>query len=682
MLSTLFQSISSLSCVGSKWLPHYERLGCKQLLDLLFHYPVSIIDRTQMPPLYALRSGQVVTQIVTVHEHYPSKPYSKTPYKVICSNKTGTLEIIYFRSNSAYLRKCFPIGKEVLVSGKIEFGHNTISMPHPDIVTHPSKLPQIAAAEPVYPLTYGLSSRGVRMAVKEALALIPQIHEWLPAELIQKHQWPSWHEAISKMHTPANENDINQNQPARDRLAFDEIMAQQLALQIMRRRNMPSKIPLNFRGELAIQYHQSIPFCLTTSQQEVIAEITKEQQSSLRMTRMLQGDVGSGKTAVAITAMLNAVEAGKQAVLMAPTEILARQHYNTIQQYVTAVASAKLWSSETSSNHTAALKSIIDGTARLIVGTHAVFQERVEFQDLGLVVIDEQHRFGVEQRLALMQKSMEADLLMMSATPIPRTLNMILYGDLDVSILREKPSNRLPILTNVISADRISELMDKLSSVEGEKVYWICPLIDESDKVVLTNVIDRYSTLNKLMPDKVGLVHGQMKMSERDKVMQDFIAGKLRVLVATTVIEVGVDVPDATTMIIEHAERFGLAQLHQLRGRVGRGSAQSRCILVYKAPLSEVGKQRLQIMRHSNDGFYIAEQDLKLRGSGEILGRKQSGLPEFRNYDLALHNHILDIANSLAHRVLQEDPNLCGQYLRMRDLLTIYGYDSKLYNLS
>ena len=519
------------------------------------------------------------------------------------------------------------------------------------------------------------------------MALSPELPEWQDAAYLKKQKWLGWKAALAQAHAPGEPSDLDPLHPARARLAFDELLASQLAIALVRHHNRTlAGRAVKGDGRLQKRALAALPFQLTASQVFANAEIAADMAKPERMVRLLQGDVGSGKTLVALLAMLTAVEAGAQAAMMAPTELLARQHYATIAPLAQAagVTLALLTGRDGQKQKKATLQGLADGTVQLVVGTHALVQEDVEFADLALAIVDEQHRFGVHQRMALSSKANAVDLLVMTATPIPRTLMLAAYGDLDVSKLTEKPAGRQPIDTRTLPLERIGEVVQAAGRMieTGARVYWVCPLIEESEDIDLANAEERFRVLSARFPGKVGLLHGRLKGAEREATMAAFVEGKLSLLVATTVIEVGVDVPAATVMIIEHAERFGLAQLHQLRGRVGRGSAKSTCLLLYAQPLGETAKARLAIMRETEDGFRIAEEDLKLRGAGELLGTRQSGLPDMRLADLAAHAELLAAARDDARLIVDRDPDLESERgAALRALLYLFRRDDAVRTL-
>ena len=677
LLAPLFASARALKGVG----PRIEALLNKlvaprhqgahaRTVDLLWHFPVGIVDRSLIPRIADAKVGELATLEVTVAEHRPGggRAGRRAPYRVLVEDDSSALELIYFKADPTYLKRLLPVGSKKLISGKLEAYDGLLQMPHPDYVAAtdgPSELPLI---EPVYPLTAGLSNTIVRKAVNGALAQLPKLPEWIDAGFLAKSGWQSFAESICRLHAPQGPDDLLAGAPARSRLAYDELLANQLALAIIRQRlKKRAGRPLSARGTLRKTIQDALPFALTGAQVRALAEIDADLASTNRMLRLLQGDVGSGKTVVALLAMTNAIEAGAQAALMAPTELLARQHLATISGFAApaGLRVALLTGRERGRERDVILEALKDGDIHILIGTHALFQETIKFRDLALVVIDEQHRFGVHQRLALQAKGpgTGAELLVMTATPIPRTLLLTSYGDMDVTRLDEKPPGRKPIVTRTVPLERIDEVIDGVGRAvaAGAQVYWVCPLVAESEVLEVAAAEDRYQALHAQFGDTVGLVHGRLTGKEKDAVMARFAAGDLSILVSTTVIEVGVDVPNASIMIIEHAERFGLAQLHQLRGRVGRGAAESSCILLYRQPLGETARERLNVMRNTEDGFVIAEEDLRLRGGGEVLGTRQSGLPAFRIAVLPEHRELLEAARDEARLKLSRDPDLTGK---------------------
>lgn len=672
----LFAATTSLAGVGAKLASVLEKRVGSYVIDVLRHLPIGLIDRRQRPALDAVVDGSMATIEILVIKHDRPPRGTRRPYRVFCQNDTGELELVFFHAHNDYIAKQLPIGERRIVSGRVELFQGRVQMAHPDHIVVPEHSASMPLLEPVYPLTAGLTPKILRRTIADALKRIPDLPEWIPAPIMAEHNWPNFADAMRAVHAPQSETDLLPTSPARARLAFDELLANQLALSMVRRQASDTAPGRCFapQGQLLTALTADLPFEMTAAQHAAIGEITADQAAPKRMLRMLQGDVGSGKTLVALAAMLTVAETGAQAALLAPTEVLARQHHaslNALLRPLKMEVGLLLGQGRTSNaaaddalpngvNHAPrtrkdTLAAMADGTISLVVGTHALLSDTAIFHDLGLAVIDEQHRFGVRQRILLGEKGRDVDVLVMTATPIPRSLAMTAYGDLDHSRLDEKPVGRLPIDTRAMAKDRLNEIVDGLRRAlhDGKRAYWICPLVDESDKLDIAAAEDRFTALTHALAGiGVALAHGKMKAAERDAAMQAFRTGQAQLLVATTVVEVGVDVPEASIIVIEHAERFGLAQLHQLRGRVGRSTAQSSCLLVYQPPLSETANKRLSVMRDTNDGFVIAEEDLNLRGPGEFLGQRQSGVPEFVLADLAAHRDLLAIAREQAQIML------------------------------
>ena len=624
---------------------------------------LEVIDRSYRPKLTDAEEGRIATVEVTVQQHLPSRN-PRRPYKVRCVDETAFIELVFFRAKGDYLTRTLPVGARRIVSGKIERFAGGLQMVHPDHVVGPEDIDEFALVEPVYRLTEGLPLKSLTKAVRGALDAVPDTPEWLDRNLLRSRGWPSFREGIFAAHAPEGDADLSSETPARLRLAYDELLANQMALVLIRARMRGQKGRiLRSAGNLKAKALAALPFALTQSQRQAIAEIEADMASPSRMLRLLQGDVGAGKTVVAMAALLNAVECGAQGALMAPTEILARQHMQALEPLAKAagVRMAILTGREKGPSREQTLKALESGLIDILVGTHALFSDDVTFRDLALAVIDEQHRFGVHHRMKLQGKGNKpVDVLVMTATPIPRTLALTAYGDMEVSRLTEKPAGRRPVDTRVLSAERTDEVVQHLrrALAKGARAYWVCPLVQESEKSDLAAAEDRAAMLRQALAVPIGLVHGRMKGPERDAAMAKFKSGEISVLVATTVIEVGVDVAEASIMVVEHAERFGLAQLHQLRGRVGRSSAKSTCLLIYQPPLGDTAKARLKTLRETDDGFVIAEEDLRLRGPGEVLGVRQSGMEEFRLADLTVHADLLATARDDAKLIVSTDPEL------------------------
>ncbi|NBX65448.1 MAG: ATP-dependent DNA helicase RecG [Proteobacteria bacterium] len=684
VLDTLFRSIRTLSGVGPKHAKAFEKLlGGERIIDLLWHKPLDIIDRRHSPKLRDAKAGQVVTTTVTILQHQLPKRRG-LPARVVASDDTATLDLVFFNAHRDWIEKTYPVNAQVVISGRVEPYNNRLQMVHPDHAGKPEDLASIAKIEPIYPMTAGIGPKQLAKPMDEALKVLPDLPEWLDAPLVQSRNWPTWKAAMQALHAPESAADFEPTTPVRQRLAYDELLARQLAMQMVRLRIKKLKgRAFSIDTALRTRFLKSLPFEMTGAQTMAIADIDADMAEPSRMLRLLQGDVGSGKTVVAMAALLNAVGAGAQGAIMAPTEILARQHAETLGPIASAigVSIAVLTGRDKGKQREAIAEAIRSGAAQIIIGTHALFQEDVAFKDLGLVIIDEQHRFGVHQRLMLSDKGVAPDVLVMTATPIPRTLTLTLYGDMDVSRLHEKPPGRKPVDTRLLSIDRIGDVVAGLKRkiATGARAYWVCPLVEESELIDLAAATERHADLQQHFGARVGLLHGKMKPTDKDKVMAAFMAGELDVLVATTVIEVGVNVPEATVMVIEHAERFGLAQLHQLRGRVGRGLDASACILLYTAPLSEMGKQRLSVMRDTEDGFLIAEKDLELRGAGELLGTRQSGLPAFRMADVEAHGDLMQMAHTEAKLIAERDPMLTSRRGEaLKALLYLFSQDQAI----
>jgi len=737
ILFPLFAPITSLKGIGPRLGPLYKRLCGEHIVNLLWHLPVGAIDRSYSPELKYADKDRVVTLALDIVEHAPPparKP--NLPYRIVGTDGTDQVIINYFNVKGDYLGKLYPTDRKTVVSGLLERFRGGWSMSHPDFVVPLERRDEIPRCEPVYALTECISGKMLRKVAQLALDKAPDLPEWHDPSLLAREKWPTWKEALRKLHNPTADvrtqmsdvrepflsSDIcNLTSGERKRLAYDELLADQLSLAVIRRHHRASGgRALPGTGEWVAKLKQSLPFKLTQGQETAIAEISADIKAPKRMLRLLQGDVGSGKTIVALMAMLQAAESGAQAALMAPTEILAKQHYARLCQFLKSVGIeiGLLVGKGRGGERQPVLDGLASGTLKLVVGTHALLQEEVKFHDLGLAVVDEQHRFGVNQRLQLSDKGRGVDILVMTATPIPRTLTLTAYGDMDVSRLPEKPTGRQPIDTRLINMERLEEVIEgvRRQIAKGAQIYWVCPLVAELETSDLAAATERAALLAKKLNSSplegevrrggpqqspnseilgqaspplpqplpqgeggslVGLIHGRMSSEEKDHVMAGFVGGTIKVLVATTVIEVGVDVPNATLMIVEHAERFGLAQLHQLRGRVGRGADKSSCLLLYQHPAGEMAKARLKMLRETEDGFRIAEEDLRLRGPGELLGLRQSGAPEFRIANLALHRDLLDMAHDDAKLILNRDPELTSERGKaLRILLYLFERDA------
>jgi ATP-dependent DNA helicase RecG len=689
-LDPLFAALTTLPGTGPKLGKLYQRLLGREdaparLLDLLFHLPSSTIDRRSRPVIGDVVPGSVATLAVTVDRHRPPPPNRpRLPYRIETYDDTGTLTLTYFHAKRDYLEKLFPPGELRYVSGLTALYDGMLQMVHPDRVVSEAELEKLPMVEPVYPLTEGLTINVVRKAVDAALTRIPQLPEWQDEAWLERNGFPAFADAITALHRPSDPAGILPDTAAWSRLAYDEFLAGQLALALVRQhqRTLPGR-GSSGEGILRAKVIRALPYALTPSQGRAVDDIVTDLARPQRMVRLLQGDVGSGKTVVALLAAATVIEAGRQAALMAPTEILARQHLATIAPLAekAGVRVAILTGRERGKEREETLQRLAIGELDFLVGTHALFQDEVAFRDLALAIIDEQHRFGVHQRLALARKGEAVDMLVLTATPIPRTLVLTYFGDMEISELREKPAGRQPIDTRAVALDRLAEVVSAVGRAldEGKRVYWVCPLVEESEMSDLAAAEERFADLKKQFGASVDIVHGQMKGADKDRAMARFAAGESQLLVATTVIEVGVDVPAATVMVIEHAERFGLAQLHQLRGRIGRGSERSTCLLLYRAPLGETAKARLAIMRDTEDGFRIAEEDLRLRGEGDLLGTRQSGMPGFRVARIEVHGKLLTAARDDAALILSRDPDLASpRGEALRHLLYLFERDEAI----
>src|SRR6185437_3181430 len=609
---------------------------------------------------------------------------SRAPYLVYDSDDSGDVVLTYFRALPGYVEKLLPVGSKRYVSGTLQIFDGVPQIVHPERVVDEANFAKLSGIDPVYPLTEGLALGSLRRAVAQALHKLPNLPEWISPQILRRCHFPPIAGALNRLHAPVELTDILPDGPYWSRLAFDELLAGQLALALVRAQlRRPAGDRHAGDGHLRNKIIDALPYALTSSQQEASAAIAEDLRQPVRMLRLLQGDVGSGKTVVALLAAAAVAEVGRQAALMAPTEILARQHIKTIAPLAerAGLRVEILTGREKGKERRDLLVRLAEGEIDLLVGTHALIQDDVVFPALALAVVDEQHRFGLRERLALTAKGEAVDVLVLSATPIPRTLVLTYFGDMDVSELREKPAGRQPIDTRAVPNSRLNEVMDAVGRAlsAGKQVYWICPLVEESEAEGvdhLTNATERFESLQQRFGTRVGLLHGQMKGVEKDRVMAQFAAHEIGLLVATTVVEVGVDVPAATIMVIENAERFGLAQLHQLRGRIGRGAEASTCLLLYHEPLGEMSKARLKVIRETADGFRIAEEDLKLRGEGDVLGIRQSGLPGYRIARSDVHGQLITQARDEALRIMKDNPRLKGERGEaLRCLLYLYERD-------
>jgi len=681
--------LHTLAAIGKRREKFYKKLVGERFIDLLWHLPTQLSFRTKIDNIQEAPENTLVTFEATVELHQPGLR-RRSPYRIwMRDNKNNRFELLFFNAYDRFLQRVAPEGRKIGISGqlKCDRAHDTVRyhMSHPDFMGPLDEMGKWIGAERIYGLTAGLTRSMVASVIDQVIKPSKEMPEW-----ITDSTYPSFLSALKNVHQPQVYENLNFTDPSRQRLIFDEFLAYHLGMALSNRRTKPKVISKNtYVPKLAAQLEELLPFKLTNAQISAIAELRGDMQNGQQMVRLLQGDVGSGKTLVAVMAALDVADQGLQTAILVPTEILSRQHAAKIGELLQplGLTVAMLTGREKGKARDKVIETIKSGEATIVVGTHALLEDSVIFQNLGLVVIDEQHRFGVEQRLALASKSKTAHILSMTATPIPRTLVLANHGDMDVSILNEKPLGRKIIQTKVISVDRLDEVIEQIKAImsKGRQVYWVCPLIEESEKSDLAAAVARCDVLREIFGDKVELMHGRMKGPEKDAAMQRFLSGEATLLVSTTVIEVGVDVPQATVMVIEHAQRFGLAQLHQLRGRVGRNDIQSFCLLLYGQPLSFQARRRLETMRDCHDGFKIAEEDLRLRGGGEIIGTKQSGVPKFRLCDLiqedpedaAFLEDLFAKAHNMANEALKNDPDLSSpQGLALRELLILHEYDN------
>jgi ATP-dependent DNA helicase RecG len=687
LLDPLFAPVTTLPGVGPKTAKALDKLlgdetrGAR-VVDLLFHLPVGGIDRRPSPTIIDAPIGGIATFSARVTEHRPPPPgKGKAPYRILVEDETGDVTLVFFHADVRHLLQTLPIGAYRIVSGKLELWEGMRQMVHPDRLLDPAQAATLPTIEPVYGLTEGVGPRVMARIAAAAAEKCPALPEWQDPAFLSRSGFAPFLESVQALHHPADLKAVEGDTVARRRVAYDELLASQVALALVRRQQKKSAGRATAGdGRLRHAIASALPFTLTDGQRKALADIHADMEKPERMLRLLQGDVGSGKTVVALMAMAAAAEAGRQSVLMAPTEILARQHAERLAPLAqkAGLKLALLTGREKGPGRARVLEGLANGEIDIAVGTHALFQEGVAFRDLALAIVDEQHRFGVHQRLLLGSKGEAVDILVMTATPIPRTLSLTWFGDMDISILAEKPAGRQPIVTKAISSERHDEVVGAVGRAidKGAQVYWVCPLVQESDTLDVAAAQERYDALREVFGDRVGLLHGQMPGRDKDAAMAAFVEGKTRILVSTTVIEVGVDVPNASVMVIEHAERFGLAQLHQLRGRIGRGSAASTCLLLYKGPLGPVAEARLTIMRETEDGFRIAEEDLRLRGEGEVLGTKQSGSPDWRVARPETDGDLLAAARDDARLLIERDPQLDSERGRaIRTLLYLFERD-------
>ncbi len=644
-----FNPVSKVKGIGPKIKKLFNEKKIDTNIDLIFNFPYGLIDRTHCPKLNNLEIGKISTIFVKVKKHnFPR--IRKLPNTVQCYDETGEINIVFFNSRENYIKEILPINGEVIISGKVNFYKNKYQITNPDYVTSTNNEEKVTKIMPTYASLKGISNKTVNKIYENIIKDIPDVPEWHRDHIIKNNNWLSFKHSLVQLHNPKKIEDLDKNSLAYERISFDEIFSNLLIFaQIKKKIANVYKKPKIFSSDLKLKLIKNLSFTLTKDQEAIIKEIDDSLKSNKKMIRLLQGDVGSGKTIISIITGLNVIAAGYQVALMCPTEILATQHLNLIKSLTKEQnINVEILSSGINKKRQIEIKKeVLEGKINFLIGTHSLFQETVSFSNLGLIIIDEQHKFGVKQRISLSDKGGEnCDVLLMSATPIPRTLILSTYGDMDISTLKEKPFKKTTIITNIIPENKIPDLINLIKKkIESkQQIYWICPLIEESKKVNLTPVLERFKYLTKYFPENVIVMHGNLKNEEKNIVMKNFLEKKFSILISTTVVEVGVDNPNANMIIIENSERFGLAQLHQLRGRVGRGIENGECILVYSKSISENGKKRLKILKESNDGFYISEQDLKLRGFGDIIGYKQSGQKDFIVADPMYHSHLFELA--------------------------------------
>lgn len=682
----LLEPLTTLRGVGNALAQYLSKLiNGNKIFDLLLHLPTKIEPINFCPQLFSVQDQELITIKGKIESHF--KPQnSRQPYKIICYNPTGYFSLVFFKIFPSQIEK-FKIGTEIAVLGRIQKNLNDNQISHPIEIVSAENINNLPKINVVYPLSNKISNKFITNKIKEILQKIPNsCEEWCDKEFIKQNQFPSFYEALRQIHNPVINFDLDPSNKARQRLAYDELFAWQIAVLMAKNRQKKSKEFLTPAKNLGQEFINNLPFQLTSAQLKAIDEINQEIFSTKKMTRLLQGDVGSGKTVVAIFSALQNISQNKQVCVLVPTTVLATQHFEYFQRLVMdfKINIEILTSATTDKQKSKICANLKSGITNILISTHACLEPYVVFKDLGLVIIDEQHRFGVLQRLKLVEKGSNSDLLLMSATPIPRSLMMGLYGDMDISIIAEKPKNRQKIETLILSLKKSTELHEaiKRALMRDEKVYWICPAIEENEEVDLSSVLKKYQELQNVFGiDNVGLLHGKMKEREKEKIMHEFAdnSSSLKILIATTVIEVGIDVPSATIIVIENAEHFGLAQLHQLRGRVGRSDKKSFCILLYGQKYGKNSQKRLNILRESNDGFFIAEEDLKMRGSGELLGTKQSGIPDFHIANLNLDHQFLNHAHQSAKSIIQDDKKLSlDNSKKYQFLLKLFNYHEYL----
>ena len=662
----LLSDINKISGIGDKTARLFRKKNINTVFDLLWNLPRDIVDRGDLKKINQLQIGKVQTISVEVKK-YNFPRLRNLPNRVMCEDETGKLDCIFFNSYEGYIKKILPLSSRVVISGKINFYKNRYQITNPTYIK--GNVNSIKKIDTKYSLTEGLNEKKYNKIISEVLNKIPDLNEWLNKDISNKFENISWKNAIIQLHDPKN---LNQQGFFYKRLVFDEILSNFLINSKIRKSVKKfKKNKKKFKSDIFKEIEKKINFELTFDQLKVIDEINKDLKSDQKMFRLLQGDVGSGKTIVALTAILSVIESKFQVAFMAPTEILAKQHYNLAKKLFSKNIKIEILTSKTENRiRKRIINDLKNHSIDLLIGTHSLFQDKIEYKRLGLIIIDEQHKYGVKQRKKLSDKGgKNCDILVMSATPIPRTMIMTIFGDMDVSIIKSKPKNRKEITTLSKLDKKINEILlfSKKQIKNGNQIFWVCPLIEESKKVDHQSSINRYEYLKKNFSNKVGILHGNLDKDKKDKILDDFLNKRIDILVSTTVIEVGIDFPNANVIIIENANKFGLSQLHQLRGRVGRGSKDAYCILMFKSNLSENAKKRINILKSSNDGFEISEQDMKLRGYGDILGFKQSGIKKFKLADPILHKDLFDLAENEIKKI-EKNKSKLGDYYKLLKL--------------
>ncbi len=686
-LNNLLSPINLVTGIGPKIEKLFNRIDISLKVHFLWHLPYNIIKRQKHENIHDAQINTLVTLKIKVLKHVPSR-FKKQPYRVHCLCNETPIDIVFFYARHPVVKKNLPEEGIRFVSGKLEYFRNTYQITHPSHIIETKGINELKNIEPIYSLTAGLSQKIISKYIDKIIKNIPDLNEWIDEIYIKKYRFSNWQNSIKRIHNPNKIEDISNQNIYRRRLAFDELLAHQLAISIIRNYNQKKKgIVISSNNKLYEKFLKNLKFELTNSQKKIVEEITIDLESENQMIRLLQGDVGSGKTIVALIAMLKTVESGYQSILMVPTSILANQHFENFCDLLSNLNLniEILTSKDKGNDRINKLKLISDGSINIVIGTHALIQEDVVFHKIGLAVIDEQHRFGVYQRMVFNYKGKKPSVLVMSATPIPRTLSLASYGDIDESRLTEKPLGRKTIKTTSLTLNKVNKLIERIKiniANSNSKFYWVCPLIEESEELDLKAATLRYQHLDKLFKNKVLLMHGQLNEKEKEQIMYKFINEDYRILVATTVIEVGIDIKSATTIIIEHAERFGLAQLHQLRGRVGRSNLDSFCILLHKNIIGDNAKKRIDKMIETNDGFLISEEDLRIRGPGEILGKKQSGLPSFKIAELSFDSDLLEDVRKNVKKISKNNPKLeNNEGEKLRSLLYLYERDAAIKTL-